>query len=622
MTTISRPSTPMRLFLFCVVFACVLVAGACGYEYGERVAFQSLQASEGHKLDLYVDSLQGELARFSFLPSVIAQNADIIGLMTQNAGGRTSADAINRYLEKVNNAAHATASYLIDRNGKTIAASNWRDENSFVGMDFSYRPYFKSANAGVDGHFFGIGAAGAEPGYYFSTPILDDGVIVGISAVKINLDALHDSWLHSEERLLVLDGNGIAFLSTVPEWRYKALRPLSLQSQKALTATRQYNASGHVETIGFKEIRKLSPNATLIESERSDGGHVEKSAHLVYLAQVMLVTGTDWSVMVLSSVEPVKAAARRAAAVGALSVLFATSLLVVLYQRRRAHLHALASRHALELAKLSLEDQVLSRTQDLIDANGRLTAQVEERLRAEQALKSATDGLVQAAKLATLGQMSAGVTHELNQPLAAIRTLTDNTITMIDRGLHADARSNLIVITQMVTRMAKITGQLRKFARKSPANSEPVSVGTAVSDALFLLEQRISHERVTVVREGAIDLTALCDANRLEQVFINLISNALDSMQGAHLEGVTKVMTIVLESGPGTARIRVRDNGLGITPEVQARLYEPFFSTKRQGVGLGLGLTISLGIIQEFGGSIEATECAPGAEFIVSLKAA
>ncbi|MGV7244010.1 ATP-binding protein [Burkholderiaceae bacterium] len=620
MTT--RSYVRARLLVLLAVLGCVLAAGAFGYRYGERVAASSLQESEGHKLDLYVDSLRGELARYAFLPAVIAQNRDVISLMKQPVKDRASISAVNDYLDHVNKAAQATASYLIDRTGRTIVASNWQEKNSFVGMDFSYRPYFKSANAGSNGHFFGIGAAGAEPGYYFSTPVRDGREIVGISAVKINLDSLHDFWLRSDERLLVLDGNGIAFLSTVPEWRYKALRPLSARARKELVDTRQYNEDGIMKTIGFKEIRSLTADAMLIESAKSEGGHVDPKVRELYLAQTRLVPGTDWSVMVLSSVVPIVTSARTAAAASALAVLFITSLIVVFYQRRRAHVHAKASRQALELAKLSLEDQVVSRTQDLVDANALLTAQVQERLRAEQALKSATDGLVQAAKLATLGQMSAGVTHELNQPLAALRTLTDNAIKMMDRGLHADARSNLVAITQLVMRMAKITGQLRKFARKSPAGAEPVAVGSVVNDALFLLEQRIRQDGVMVRRMGNADTLAICDANRLEQVLINLMSNAIDAMETAEGADQQKVLTIAVDRNREHVLISVRDTGTGITPEVQARLYEPFFSTKRQGAGLGLGLTISLGIVQEFGGSIAARGCAPGAEFIVSLKAA
>jgi len=193
---------------------------------------------------------------------------------------------------------------------------------------------------------------------------------------------------------------------------------------------------------------------------------------------------------------------------------------------------------------------------------------------------------------------------------------------MMDRGLHADARSNLVAITQLVMRMAKITGQLRKFARKSPAGAEPVAVGSVVNDALFLLEQRIRQDGVMVRRMGNADTLAICDANRLEQVLINLMSNAIDAMETAEGADQQKVLTIAVDRNREHVLISVRDTGTGITPEVQARLYEPFFSTKRQGAGLGLGLTISLGIVQEFGGSIAARGCAPGAEFIVSLKAA
>ena len=603
-----------------LVLGCLLCAILGGYHYGERVAAASLQDGERHKLDLYVDSLKGELARYASLPAVIAQSQEVIDLMKPHASVGASR-RVNDYLERVNGRAQATASYLMDARGLTIAASNWREDVSFVGMDFSYRPYFRDATKGLNGHFFAIGAAGAEPGYYFSSPILEGKAFLGVAAVKFNLDQLDTSWMRGGERLLVLDDNGIAFLSTVPAWRYKSLAPLPEAAREQLIKTRQYNLTGQFETIGFTEIRRLTPDAVLIEAPPVGRGLLQRTSGELYLAQTRTIPGTPWRVMVLSSIEPVTTAARWSAAIAALAVLFTTSLVVVIHQRRRAHVHACAARNALEQAKLTLEEQVMARTADLVSANEQLTLQMDEKLRAEQALKSATDGLVQAAKLATLGEMATGITHELNQPLAALRTLSDNTIKMIDRGLLVEARANLGTISQLVTRMARITGQLRKFARKTPAEATPVAISSVVADALFLLDQRIREAHVVVRCDIDADAIALCDANRLEQVLINLMSNAIDAMADQQ----SKVMTLVASKAQDHVRITVQDTGSGLAPEVRERLYEPFFSTKRPGAGLGLGLTISLGIVQEFGGSIvaaTAAAAAPGAEFIVTLKAA
>ncbi|MGI4984791.1 MAG: ATP-binding protein [Janthinobacterium lividum] len=606
-----------RLGFAVLLGASVACAAMGGYRYGEHRAAAALQDAEGHKLDLYVDSLQGQLARYASLPAVIAQSHEITELARAPRNARLLA-AVDDYLHRVNAQAQASASYLMDTHGHTVAASNWQARTSFVGLDFSYRPYFTTALQGTAGHFFAIGAAGAEPGYYFSTPVRDGSAILGVVAVKINLDGLHESWMQGEPRLLVVDDNGIAFLSTVPAWRYKSLAPLSPTARENLIATRQYNRDGVVGSLDFREIRRFAPDAVLVDTPGVGVGADMSRAPARYLAQTRAVPQTGWRVVVLSSIAPIVSAARTAALLAAFAVLFLASVIVALHQRRMVHRQARLARRVLERAKLELEDQVFARTRDLRESNERLSAQVQERVRAEEALQSATQGLVQAAKLATLGEMSAGITHELNQPLAALQTLSDNAIKMMDRGLTAEARANLGNITQVVMRMAKITGQLRKFARKAPVESLPVAVGGVIGDALFLMEQRLRQEAVTVYH--AIDgaAVALCDANRLEQVLINLMANAIDAMD----RQATKIMTIAVDRRPGEIVISIRDTGSGIAPEVRERLYEPFFSTKRQGVGLGLGLTISLGIVREFGGSITTGANDAGAEFIVTLKAA
>ncbi|MGI4859004.1 MAG: two-component sensor histidine kinase, partial [Janthinobacterium lividum] len=419
MSELHRPHP--RYARFAIALAgCVVCAAVGGYRYGEQRAAAALQQAEGHKLDLYVDSLRGQLARYASLPAVIAQSREIAELARAPRDAHLLA-AVDDYLQRVNAQAQASASYLMDAHGRTVAASNWQARTSFVGMDFSYRPYFTAALQGAAGHFFAIGAAGAEPGYYFSTPVRDGPAILGVVAVKINLDALHESWMQGEPRLLVVDDNGIAFLSTVPGWRYQSLAPLSQAARERLIATRQYNRDGVVGNLDFREIRRFAPDAVLVDTPGVDAAHTPAR----YLAQTRTVLQTGWRVVVLSSIAPIVAAARVTALLAACAVLFLASVLVALYQRRMAHRQARLARRALERAKLELEDQVLARTRDLRETNERLSAQVQERMHAEQALQSATEGLVQAAKLATLGEMSAGITHELNQPLAALQTLSD-----------------------------------------------------------------------------------------------------------------------------------------------------------------------------------------------------
>ena len=213
--------------------------------------------------------------------------------------------------------------------------------------------------------------------------------------------------------------------------------------------------------------------------------------------------------------------------------------------------------------------------------------------------------------------MSAGITHELNQPLAALRTLSANTIVFFRRGQTDAVETNLNVICQMVERMGKITAQLKKFARKAPVQSVPTPVGTVIADALFLLDSRIRADGAElVVSVPEPSPLALCEGNRLEQVLVNLLSNALDAMKDASpndadpdsdcKDAAARVLEIRVQADPQWVTIEVADRGCGIDDDVMPRLFEPFFTTKEQGVGLGLGLAISAGIVREFGGTLRA----------------
>lgn len=249
-----------------------------------------------------------------------------------------------------------------------------------------------------------------------------------------------------------------------------------------------------------------------------------------------------------------------------------------------------------------LERKVEERTADLSSANFQLQGEIAERVRAERTLKAAQNELIQAGKLAVIGQLSAGIAHELNQPLAALRTLSGNTAKFLERGDEATARSNLERIAQLVNRMGQITGQLRSFARKSSGQPRLVEVRQVVDHAIAILEQRLVAVGARVnTGFQTPDIQAHCDANRLEQVMVNLIGNALDAMA----EQVDPVVEVSVGRHGPMLRIEVRDHGAGLSDEARASLFEPFFTTKEAGVGLGLA--ISAGIVSDFGGTLVGT---------------
>ena len=292
----------------------------------------------------------------------------------------------------------------------------------------------------------------------------------------------------------------------------------------------------------------------------------------------------------------------------------------MVYLRRRHLQDRLAAREALQKAHDELERKVEERTADLSAANRQLQAEIVERVRAERTLRAAQDELIQAGKLAVIGQLSTGIAHELNQPLTALSTLSGNAVRFLERGDEATARSNLERIAQLVDRMGLITGQLKTFARKSSGTPQPVDLKQVVAHALALLDQRLRGNRAQVVTtfpDGPF--FGLCDANRLEQVVINLIGNALDAMT----RQPNPRIEIDGEKHGETMRLQVRDHGEGLSEEARSRMFEPFFTTKEPGIGLGLGLAISAGIIRDFGGTLTGgNHAGGGAIFCLEIPAA
>jgi two-component system C4-dicarboxylate transport sensor histidine kinase DctB len=222
-----------------------------------------------------------------------------------------------------------------------------------------------------------------------------------------------------------------------------------------------------------------------------------------------------------------------------------------------------------------------------------LKRQIAQRLQAES-------GLHQAGKLAVLGQMSAGISHEISQPLTALRALSGNTLRLLENGRQQAVADNLRAIDDVAERMTLITRQLKSFARKADSAVAPVQLAQAIRNVLLLLQHRIRAGQIEVRVDVPDELQVQCDGNRLEQVLVNLVGNALDAMDGAP----RRVLSFACQRHGARALVRVSDTGPGMEEALLPRLFEPFFTTKPAGQGLGLGLVISSKIIHEFGGSL------------------
>ncbi|MBS1229065.1 MAG: dctB [Proteobacteria bacterium] len=608
---------PLRLAALLLALA-ILVAGAslATYQLSQRMGFSELQSTGRHRLDLYAESLEREIGKYAYFPATLGLEREVISLLR----GAGSPSRVNSYLEQLNERAGTLAIYVMDDRGQVLASSNWRRADSYVGEDLSFRPYFRDAMTGGSGRFFGIGTTRSEPGYYLSSSLAAEGRILGVAIVKVSLEQLEKSWSTVEAPVLVADENGVVILSSVPDWKFTTLRPLDPATRSAFDRTLQYNRRA-LQPLGINEVARLDHGARLV---RMAGQKQEMiSVYPVagqFLAQSQPLSGSPWSLTVLSPLEQVAGMSAIRAAVAGVTTILLCILAAMINQRRRHLSDRLVAREALQRAHDELERKVFERTADLSATNAKLHDEVAERVRAERTLRGAQDELIQTGKLAVIGQLSAGIAHELNQPLAALRTLSGNATRFLDRGDLVTARSNLERIAQLVDRMGLITGQLKAFARKSSGQPQAVDIRQVVANAIALLEQRLKSANAQVnVHFAENELYARCDANRLQQVVVNLIGNALDAMT----DEASPAVELDGTASDTMVRLSVRDHGPGLSSEAQSRLFEPFFTTKEAGVGLGLGLAISAGIVSDFGGTLcGANHPAGGALFTLEIPLA
>ncbi|AOY91503.1 two-component sensor histidine kinase [Cupriavidus sp. USMAA2-4] len=597
----TEPVRRPRLFapaLAMVVLAALIgVASWLGYRLSYDTAL-TRQAERGQvQMRLYTQALASELARYDHVPGLLSLDERIEALLAHPRDAARVA-AANAYLVALNARAGTRVVYVLDAHGNVLAASNWQRPDSYLGEDLSFRPYFHAAMEGQLGRFYGVGTTRSESGYYLSAPIGPRDSPIGVAVVKIGLEAVEQHWQGTgipDMQMLLADENGVVILASEPSWRLLALKPMSDEQRQRLIHSLQYNRAP-LAPLAFQPVRKLRNGDTLVSLR---GGPP-------MLAQSAALPGTDWHLELLSNTMQARVAALNTAALSGVVAAFVLLLGAAWNVRRRIIGERLAARAALEAANSELERKVAERTADLSQANAQLQAEVAERTRTEAVLRQTQDGLLQAGKLATVGQMSTGIAHELNQPLAALRTLSGNTQKFLERGDYETARTNLSTIIGLVERMGRITGALKSFARKPGNGRRGARLDEAVDNALFLLDTRVQALQPDIVRDIEPGLAVVCEPNRLEQVLVNLIGNALDASESPGAQGTPRLELRATVSG-GKAHLTVRDSGPGLSEDAFARLFEPFFTTKPAGQGLGLGLTLSAGILNEYGGSLRAS---------------
>jgi two-component system C4-dicarboxylate transport sensor histidine kinase DctB len=586
-----------RTTLF-VVAAAVLATLALAY-FGLQMATK-LYMSQGNAraeatLDLTLQALDGHLRRFESLPDLLADHEGVRAALTTPADLAARA-RLNQWLAQKSAQLDSLDIYVMTPDGVTVAASNHENPDSFLGRNFSYRPYFQAALRGGKGRFYAIGTTSGVRGYYFAAPVRDaTGAVLGVIAVKIGLDVIEAEWRSQEARIIVTDPEGIVFLSSDPAWLYRGLRPLTPERLERSQQSRRY---ADVSLVELPSSRSDIWGVTSITLADGAGDLRE------YVMVGRLLPRADWTVQVLLDSHALHVQARLALATG-MVFLGALAAFGLVFVQRRARL---AERFALqESAKAELERRVDERTADLARVNSLIEAEVAERRLTEAELRRTQNDLVQAGKLAALGQMSAALSHEINQPLAAARNYADSAAILIDRGDGARAKDNIGQILSLIDRMAAIARHLRHVARKPDTQLKDLVLADEVAEALALVGPRLTGIAVTLDLPSDLPLVRGGPV-RMQQVLVNLLSNAADAV--AEVDGAA--ITLAATVSGGSVQLTVRDNGPGVATAIVDRIFDPFFTTKRVGSGLGLGLSISYNIMKDFGGDLRVANTADG----------
>ncbi|MEP2944277.1 MAG: ATP-binding protein [Hyphomicrobiales bacterium] len=594
------------IVIFISGLSLIIIGLFLSFGFVERHFLRELAVQNDSTIRLVASGLSGALKRFEPLPVLLADKTDMKWLLASN-GDQTHVNHVNLELKKIAKNLGASDIYVLDKNAVTISSSNFDSDASFIGKDFNYRPYFYEAFSGKPAQFYALGTTSLKRGYYFAAPIVVNDEILGVIAVKIGVDSFEENWGGTDRKIFVSDKNGVIFMASEPKWRFKSLHPLSEQSLLEIERTKQFP----INQLAQMDINTVSSASdefrltTIGEGEEADS----------YLESRQSIASAGWTLHVLA---PRSSATTQTYITLAIAFLFLSLCLMIAAAiiQRRAHLIK-----NIELQKRTqeeLESRVAERTYELNLTNRKLTREVKERTQTENRLRTTQNELIQAGKLAALGQMSASLSHELNQPLSAVKSYADNARKYLQRDNINKAATNIEHISQMVDRMAELGQHLRNFARKPQQKIDVVELSEVFRSVDQIMSARIKEANAQLQLEpfnGALMVQG--GQVRLQQVMVNLVNNALDAMH----ETSQPLVIVSVHEDVGRVEIRVRDHGHGIDDKIIDKIFDPFFTTKKINEGVGLGLSISYNIIQDFGGTLSAYNHSDGgAVFAISLE--
>ncbi|MEO1308696.1 MAG: cache domain-containing protein, partial [Pseudomonadota bacterium] len=436
-------------------------------------------------LRVVADGINQLTQRYEPVPELIAERPLLVQVL-KDPGNSGLVPYVNEQLRLTAQAIDASDIFLLDPTGLTVAASNYRRAHSFIGNRFDYRPYFQEAVSGRSSQFHALGTTSGERGFFFAAPVLDGVTVRGVLAVKVQVNDIEMGWDGLTKDIAIADPNGVIFLSNREDLHFRTLAPLSEEVLKTMEATRQFP---------LNLIQPLPTQADVIDDDAVSIEFTTNDGKESFLVESYPLAKPGWHAIALSPYAPVRTNALYVLLVWCLIVLV-LSLAAMVFQQRRARF-----KERMEIQRRErdlLEQRVQDRTAELNKANRELQIEIEERKATEESLRRKKNELIQAGKLAALGQMSAAISHEINQPLSAVLSYADNAAAYLDRGRADEARKNITHISDMADRMARISKHLRNFARRPGDQLSSVEICSVIDEAISLSEPQLKRRNAVV----------------------------------------------------------------------------------------------------------------------------
>nr|WP_228729857.1 ATP-binding protein [Shewanella avicenniae] len=564
---------------------------ATTYWYHLEQGFARIQPLANRQLTEVINFIDGALIRYESIPHVLSTNPMLASALA-HSDNLEEIRHINRYFEEIQHVTEASDIYLLNSHGDAIAASNWQKSYSFIGQNYAFRPYYTEAIAGRLGSYYAVGTSSDTRGFYFSYPIVEKGKVLGIIVVKVDIADIEEQLTGlakaGQYELAISGLDHVIFLASMDSWRLKSLTPLTDEAQNEIYQSRRY-ANRIISALSVKPPYDIthSNNRALYHIAHDDGRE-----EFLDTRGTMIKAG--WDVHVLTPVKPLYASLPLTLLLAA-SVFLLLGLGLMFSLERRKNMRRMQQAHNL------LEMRVKERTQELESANIKL--------------QETQDELVQAAKLTVIGSLSASINHEINQPLAALRSYAQNTQTLLQRDMQDKAKENLSTIISLADRLAEIVAQFKSFTRKSQGQEKANSLNDTLGEALTIVNPEIVKQHIELrlsLPEQPVSFFG--DKVRLQQVLVNIISNAIVAMQQVDY----RLLTISVTQSD-KLQIQIKDSGPGVHESQMEKIFEPYFTTSQR-QGLGLGLSISRRIIESMNGTISVANAAEGgAEFVILL---